>query len=144
MILKNYHLIEIATIFVILLTKRCLFHTPIKARSSLLEVFYKKCVLKFFAKFTEKTPVPESLSLKKLLTWIRPASVHVFSCEFWTIFKNIFFYRTAQGDCFCLFNYVKHTLVSKCIFFINMEIYTIICLVIWSGQINIEEFNTWW
>ena len=50
-------------------------------RSSGPEVFCKKGVLSDFAKFTGKTPVPESLT-------------QVFSCEFCEISKNIFFHRT--------------------------------------------------
>ena len=38
----------------------------------------------------------ESLNINKIDTLAQ-----AFSSEFYEIFKNIFFYRTSMGDCFC-------------------------------------------
>ena len=57
-------------------------------RSSRFEMFCRKCVLRNFAKFTEKH-LCQSLFLNKV-----EALAQVFSCEFCEIFKNTFFYRT--------------------------------------------------
>ena len=65
------------------------------ARSSCLEVFYEKGVLQNFAKFAGNTCVGVSFLIK-----LQPASlqlsIHVFSCEFCEIFKNIFFTEPLQ------------------------------------------------
>ena len=61
-----------------------------KIRSSCQEVFCKKGVLRNFAKFREKTPVPESL-------FNRVAGLRSKICK---ISKNTFSYRTPPGDCF--------------------------------------------
>ena len=62
------------------------------------EVFYKKSVLKNFAKFTEKH-LWQSLFFNKVL----------FSCELCEIFKNIFFTEhlrtTASAYSFTIFDY---------------------------------------
>ena len=69
-----------------------------KIRISRPEVFYKIGVLKSFAKFTGKTPVPDlffdkvaglSLQLTK-----KETLAQVFSCGFCKHFKNTFFNRT--------------------------------------------------
>ena len=59
----------------------------VRVRSSHQEVFCKEGVLSNFAKFTEKTPVLESLFKKEALA-------QVFSCKFCKISKNTFSYRT--------------------------------------------------
>ena len=57
------------------------------------EMICKKGVLRSFAKFTRKTPVPQSLLIKAL--------AQVFSCEFFKIPKNTFstehIWMTASG-----------------------------------------------
>ena len=78
-----------------------------------MEVFYKKVVLKYFAKVTEKRLCKylffnkvaglilfyEHVLLKKRLK--KEALTLVFSCELCDIVKNKnIFYRTAQSDCF--------------------------------------------
>ena len=57
-------------------------------RSSHPEMFCKKGVLKDFAKFT--TPKSATFLKKKTLA-------QVFSCEFYKIFKNIFFIQNISG-----------------------------------------------
>ena len=57
------------------------------SRSSRPEVFCKKGVLENFTKFTEKHLCQSLFFKKETLT-------QVFSCEFYEIFKNIFFDRT--------------------------------------------------
>ena len=82
--------------------------------SSLPEVFCKKCVLKYLAKFTGKH-LCQSLFLIKLLPSAtllkRETLAQVFFCEICKIFKNTFFYRTPPMaasassmllPCFCL------------------------------------------
>ena len=56
--------------------------------SSKHQLFCQKCVIKIFSKFIGK-PLCQSLFLKK------EALAEVFSCEFDTVFKNRFFYRTS-------------------------------------------------
>ena len=63
------------------------------------EVFGKKWVLKYFAKFTRK-PLYQSLFLNKV-AGLRPATLfkkealaQMFSCDFCEISKKSFFYRT--------------------------------------------------
>ena len=64
-------------------------------RSSRSEVFYNKSILKNFANFTGKKPVPESFLIKKrpeACKFIKKETLaQVFSCEFWDISKNNFF-----------------------------------------------------
>ena len=71
-----------------------------EARSSLLEVFCKKVVLRNFAKLTGKHLCP-SFFLNKVAGLIKKETLaQVFSCEFCEISKNNFSYRTPPGDCF--------------------------------------------
>ena len=72
-------------------------------RSSRLEVFCRKGVLRNFAKFTEKH-LCQSLFFNKVVG-LRPDTLlkketlaQVFSCEFCEISKNTFFYRTPPVD----------------------------------------------
>ena len=65
-------------------------------RSSRLEVFCKKGVLRSFKKFTGK-----HLSLIKFFCIKKKTLTLVFSCKFCEISKDIFFYRTPRG-CFYL------------------------------------------
>ena len=60
----------------------------------ILEVFCEKGVLKNFAKFTRKPLETKRKLLVKKIFFSKVACL-VFSCEFYTIFKNTFFYRTA-------------------------------------------------
>ena len=60
-------------------------------RSSRPELFYEKGVLRNFAKFIEK----QSCDFIKTETLAR-----MFSCKFYEICKNTFFYRTHLGECF--------------------------------------------
>ena len=67
------------------------------SRSSRQEVFCKKAVLKNFSKFTRKH-LYQGLFFNKV-AGLRPATLlktlaQVFSCEFWKISKNAFFYKT--------------------------------------------------
>ena len=69
-------------------------------RSSRPEVFCKKGVFRNFTKFTGKQ-LCQSLfcnkvaGLRQKTDFIKKQTpVQVFSCEFWEILKNIFFYRT--------------------------------------------------
>ena len=67
------------------------------SRSSRQEVFCKKAVLKNFSKFTRKH-LYQGLFFNKV-AGLRPATLlktlaQVFSCEFWKISKNTFFYKT--------------------------------------------------
>ena len=69
-------------------------------RSSRPEVFWKKGVLRYFAKFTGKH-LYQSLFINKVAgltcNFIKKESLaQVFSCEFCKISKNTFFYRTPQ------------------------------------------------
>ena len=62
------------------------------------EVFYKKDVLKNFAKFTGKH-LHQNLFFSKVADLrsailLKKRVCEVFPCEFCEIFKNIFFYRT--------------------------------------------------
>ena len=70
----------------------------LQAQKQPWEVFYKKSVLKNFAKFTEKH-LWQSLFFNKV----------VFSCELCEIFKNIFFTEhlrtTASAYSFTIFDY---------------------------------------
>ena len=71
------------------LTIKGAFWTP----SSLTEVFYKKDVLRNFAKFIGKH-LCQSLFLNTV-AGLRPESLaQVFSCEFCKISRNVFSYRT--------------------------------------------------
>ena len=76
-------------------------------RSSHLEVFYKKGVLRNFAKFAKKL-LCKSLFFNKVVggacNFIKKETLtQVFSCEFCEISKNTFSCRTPLGDCFCTF-----------------------------------------
>ena len=69
-----------------------------------LKVFYKKVVLRHFAKFTG-THLCQSLFFNKV-AGLRPATLlnkktfaQLCSCEFCEIFKNTVFYRTPPDDC---------------------------------------------
>ena len=71
-------------------------------RSSRLEVFCKKAVLKNFAKFTGKH-VCQSLFFNKVAAQacnfiIKEILALVFSCESCKIFKNIYFHKTSPVD----------------------------------------------
>ena len=61
----------------------------------------KRCVLKNFAKFHRKTPVPESLPQYSCRAEAcnlikKEALAHVFSCEFCEIFKNTFLQKNIR------------------------------------------------
>ena len=66
-------------------------------RSSRLEVYCKKDVLRNFAKFTGKH-LCQSLFFNKVAD--QEILAQVFSCEFCEICQNIFFYRTPPDNCF--------------------------------------------
>ena len=72
-------------------------------RSSRPKVFYKKCVLRNFAKITENTCARASLVIKLQASDLQQTLAQVFSCELCEISKNTFSYRTPPGDCFCHF-----------------------------------------
>ena len=66
-------------------------------RSSRTEVFCKKGILRNFAKFTGKTPVPDLFFNKvAVCNFIKKETLAqvLFSCEFCDISKNTFSYRT--------------------------------------------------
>ena len=64
-------------------------------RSSRLEVFCKKGVLRNFAKFSGKHLRQSFFLQPEAYNFIKKETLaHVFSCEFCDISKNIFFYRT--------------------------------------------------
>ena len=67
-------------------------------RSSSPEVFYKKCVLKYFENSQENTCARVSFLIMlqtKTCNFIKKKSLaQMFSCEFFEIFKNTFLYRT--------------------------------------------------
>ena len=65
----------------------------VQNKSSRREVLCKKVQLKNFAKFTRKTPVPESASACNFIK--KEPLGQVFSCEFCKIFKNTLLYRTS-------------------------------------------------
>ena len=74
-------------------------------RSSRLEVFWQKGILKNFAKFTGKH-LYGSLFFDKVTAcncnFIKKGdSINLFSCEFYEIFKEHLFYRTSANGCFC-------------------------------------------
>ena len=74
-------------------------------RSSRLEVFWQKGILKNFAKFTGKH-LYGSLFFDKVTAcncnFIKKGdSINLFSCEFCEIFKEHLFYRTSANGCFC-------------------------------------------
>ena len=78
-------------------------------RGSPPEVFFKKGILRNFAKFTEKL-LCQRLFFNKV-TSLRPATLlkkeslaQVFSCEFCDISKNIFSLQNTSGGCFNLKN----------------------------------------
>ena len=77
-------------------TSRLLFPKSL-CRSSRLDVFYEKGVLRIFAKFTRKQ-LRQSLFFSKVAgacNFIKKeALAQVFSCEFCEISKDAFFYRT--------------------------------------------------
>ena len=73
-------------------------------RSSHREVFCKKVVYKSFERFTGKH-LCRSLFFNKV-AGLRPfikkeALAQVFSCEFYEISENTFFYRAPPSGCFC-------------------------------------------
>ena len=86
-------------------------------KSSFLNVFYKKVVLKKFHKIHTKTPVPQACNFIK-----KEALAQVFSSEFCEIFKNTFLYRTplvaasslnipylhSHDQCIRIFHLYKH------------------------------------
>ena len=64
-------------------------------RSSRLEVFCKKGILRNFAKFSGKHLRQSFFLHPEAYNFIKKETLaHVFSCEFCEISKNIFFYRT--------------------------------------------------
>ena len=64
-------------------------------RSSCPEVFFKKSVLRNFAKFTRKHLCQRLFFNKVACNYIKKeALVQVFSCEFCELSKSTFFYRT--------------------------------------------------
>ena len=90
------------------------------ARSSHLELFCRKGILKNFAKFIGKhfcASVSFSIKLQ--------ASDQVFSCEFWKIFKNTFFIEHLY---WLLLSYL-----SKCVYDLHVEEY------LWPCQTGMTE-----
>ena len=75
-----------------------------------IEVFYKKICSQKFHKIHKKMPVPEACNFIKKETleacnFIKKETLaQVFSCKFLEISKNILFYGTPPGDCFCNFS----------------------------------------
>ena len=69
-------------------------------RSSRPEVFYKKDVLRNFAKFTEK-------HLCQSLFFNKETLAQVFSCVFCEISKNIFSHRTPVGAASVIIKYPR-------------------------------------
>ena len=87
------------------------------ARSSLTEVFCKKCVLENFAKFTGK-------HLHLRLFFNKVSLVQVFSCEFCEISKSTVFLQNTSGDCFWIDHFrIKNAIV----FFLISESFVIPC-----------------
>ena len=70
------------------------------------EMFFKKSVLKNFAKFTGNICASVSFLIKfqvSLCNFIKKETLaQVFSREFWWCFWEHLFYRTPQNDCFCI------------------------------------------
>ena len=90
------------------------------SKSSRPEVFCKNGVLK-----------AEACNFNK-----KETLAQVFSCKFWEIFKNISFYRTPLGDCFCEIKNLHETLTSLEI------ILTVLWCVTWAGTIY-TILKTW-
>ena len=65
------------------------------------QVFCKKGVLKNFTKFTEKHLRQSFLFNEVTYNFMKKKTLaHVFSCEFYEIFKNTFFLKNTFGGCF--------------------------------------------
>ena len=65
------------------------------ARSSRSQIFFKISVLVRFVMFTRKRLYCSFILVKlQALTLLEKTPTQVFSCEYWKIFKNNFFYRT--------------------------------------------------
>ena len=64
-----------------------------EVRSTRLEVFCRKGVLRNFAKFTGKH-LCQNLVFNKVADLKKESLAQVFSCEFFKISKNTFFHRT--------------------------------------------------
>ena len=75
------------------------FLTESNNGSSLMEVFFRKGVLKIFAKFTRKQMCQSSFFNKvagQAFNFIKKETVaQMFSCKLCKISKNIFFYKTS-------------------------------------------------
>ena len=74
-------------------------------RSRRSQMFYRRAVLKYFAKIHRKPLVFESFFLIELPAlglqlYQKKAPAQVFSCEFFENFRNTFFYGTPLGGCF--------------------------------------------
>ena len=69
-------------------------------------MLYKKSVLRVLPNSQKSTSVGVSFLIKLKATRLRLIKKvifrQVFSCEFWKIFKDTFFYRTPLVNCFCL------------------------------------------
>ena len=78
------------------------FHQIQKQSPGLL---HEKSVLKIFSKFTGKHLCQRlffnEVAVVRVATLLKKSLTQVFSCKSWEIFRNIFFYKTPLGDCFC-------------------------------------------
>ena len=74
-----------------------------KFRGSHQRCSVKKGILKISQNSQENTCATVSFLIKLLASGCsftkKEALAQVFSCEFCEIFKNIFFYKTPEGDC---------------------------------------------
>ena len=65
----------------------------------------KKCVLKILQNQQENictgVSILTKLQAEDLQPHLKETLAQVFSCVFYKIFKNIFFYKRHQGDCLC-------------------------------------------
>ena len=87
---------QIPKLIVIAHTQKCVLLEiyTITNRSGCPDVFCKKGVLRNFTKFTGKH-LCQSLFFNKACNFIKKEDLaQVFSCEFYEISKNTFFYRT--------------------------------------------------
>ena len=93
-----------------------IFVLIISFKSNQQRCYLKRCSEKF-RRIHLKAPVAESFFIK--VAGLRPATWwkkrhwdQVFSCEFFHIFKNIYFYRTPLNDCFCISVSFRHFLLT--------------------------------
>ena len=85
----------------------------------------RKVVLRNFEIFTGKQLSQSVLFFNKVADLKKETLAEMFSCKFWEICKNTFFYGTLLGDCFCFLTIWKSPekfCVFRCLVFLLLTL----------------------